>query len=84
MSARCVSPTSSLDTPSANGSSGDGPLRRECGTNSGLIGTTTGGGGVSLVRRSARVVSNGSGGRRFPRFRTLAWQPLQSLASTFA
>jgi hypothetical protein len=39
---------------------------------------------VALPRRSARVVSNGTGGRSPPRARTLVWQPAQSLASTFA
>jgi len=69
---------------SPDGSSADGPPGRECGVNPGLTGSTGAGGHVSLTRRSARVVSNGSGGRRFPRLRTFAWHPVQSLASTFA
>jgi len=40
--------------------------------------------GEVLARRSAFVVSNGIGGFRFPRDRTFAWHPVQSLASTFA
>jgi hypothetical protein len=75
---------------SADASRSDGPLGREWGAKPGLAcntgGCVDGGGGasISLTRRSARDVSNGTGGRALPRLRTFAWQPAQSLASTFA
>jgi hypothetical protein len=40
--------------------------------------------GAALTRRSALVVSKGSGGRSLVRDRTLLWHPVQSLASTRA